>query len=73
MTAASNTTLTVKKTSELNSCNPFPGGIHFERTNVPVNPCEFDFQVNVVNEKILPYIINTHKCLMDVEKRGCWK
>lgn len=43
-----NRTLSVKKTSELNSCTPFAGGIHYERSNVPVNPCEFDYQKNVI-------------------------
>lgn len=37
--------LSVRKTPELNSCNKV-GGIHFQRSNVPLNPCEFDFQVN---------------------------
>lgn len=46
--AANGRTLTVKKTSELNSCQPYAGGIHYERSNVPVNPCEFDYQKNVI-------------------------
>lgn len=39
--------LAVRKTPELNSCNKV-GGIHFQRSNVPLNPCEFDFQVNQI-------------------------
>ncbi|XP_037039543.1 vitellogenin-3 [Bradysia coprophila] len=39
--------LLVRKTPELNSCNKV-GGIHFQRSNVPLNPCEFDFQQNVI-------------------------
>lgn len=38
--------LLVRKTPELNSCNKV-GGIHFQRSNVPLNPCEFDFQVGL--------------------------
>ncbi|KAJ6640893.1 Vitellogenin-6 [Pseudolycoriella hygida] len=39
--------LSVRKTPELNSCNKV-GGIHFQRSNIPLNPCEFDFQQNVI-------------------------
>lgn len=38
--------LSVRKTPELNSCAKV-GGIHFQRSNVPLNPCEFDFQVKL--------------------------
>lgn len=44
--------LSVRKTPELNSCNKV-GGIHFQRSNVPLNPCEFDFQVNEIQFSIL--------------------
>ncbi len=37
--------LSVRKTPELNSCKKV-GGIHYQRSNVPMNPCEFDFQVS---------------------------
>lgn len=40
--------LSVRKTPELNSCGKV-GGIHFQRSNVPLNPCEFDFQVSVTS------------------------
>lgn len=63
-------TLLVKKTSELNTCK-HNGGVHYERSNVPINPCDFDFQVSVTAHCIC-LVLNIMSHLF-IEKCYCWQ
>ncbi|XP_037954576.1 uncharacterized protein LOC119684578 [Teleopsis dalmanni] len=46
--------ISIRKTPVLETCQPFSEAIHINRSNVPANNCEFDFQKNVIvgNEAI---------------------